>query len=200
MSLAGTHHIGVTRVLLLCQNISLELIHVCATRVLHCACVPIAHPMPAWCHCIPKGPCYCPQWGWWRKAQWGRSVVPEVRRDSQLEVLGTTCDIPWGTPLWSHVLCLGFHGGESAGPRAGRTLCVTPKPGQTAKDKPAGTICTAPCVQHFWGPQRATSRLGCDCHISWQHHTILSKRGTGRKQHHSLSPLQSHCLQAAPAS
>uniref|UniRef100_A0A669QNZ8 Ig-like domain-containing protein n=1 Tax=Phasianus colchicus TaxID=9054 RepID=A0A669QNZ8_PHACC len=28
----------------------------CATRVLHCACVSIAHPMPAWCHCIPKVP------------------------------------------------------------------------------------------------------------------------------------------------
>uniref|UniRef100_A0A803YRM2 Ig-like domain-containing protein n=1 Tax=Meleagris gallopavo TaxID=9103 RepID=A0A803YRM2_MELGA len=54
----------------------------------------------------PKGPCCCPHRIWQGKAEWEQSVVPKVRGDSWLDVLGTACDIPCGTNHWSHVCCV----------------------------------------------------------------------------------------------
>ena len=72
-----------------------------------CTCVSSeGAPCLCGCHCAPKGLCCCPQWGWQRKVQWGKSVLHKVRGDSRLDVLGMARGMPCGTAHWSHACCV----------------------------------------------------------------------------------------------
>ena len=72
-----------------------------------CTCVS-SEGAPCLCghHCAPKGLCCCPQWGWQRKVQWGKRVLPKVHGDSRLDVLGMARGMPRGTAHWSHACCV----------------------------------------------------------------------------------------------